>query len=75
MSNNLVKKFGKNLKKIREKQGLTQEELAFKVNLNRTYIGRIERGERNISLVTAEKIAQALHIKIHDLLRLGQKKL
>lgn len=69
MTNQLVKIFGKNLKKVRNEKGLSQEELAFIVNLDRTYIGRIERGERNISLSTAEKIANALNVSIDKLLR------
>ena len=66
MSNKIIKVFGKNLKKFRKKRNLTQEELAFKANLNRTYIGRIERGERNISLAVAERIANALQIDIKE---------
>ncbi|MFO7888807.1 MAG: helix-turn-helix transcriptional regulator [bacterium] len=69
MTNQLVKIFGKNLKKIRNEKGFSQEELAFIVNLDRTYIGRIERGERNISLSTAEKIANALEVNIDKLFK------
>jgi transcriptional regulator with XRE-family HTH domain len=64
MVDNINKLFGNQLKQIRRKKGLSQEELAFKVNLNRTYIGRIERGERNISLAVADRIAKALNVNI-----------
>ena len=66
MSNKINKIFGKNLRKFRKKKCLTQEVLAFKANLDRTYIGRIERGERNISLAVAERIANALQIDIKE---------
>lgn len=59
---------GKNVKKIREKKGLTQEKLAFEANLNRAYIGYIERGERNPSTDTLAKLAKALKVSLKDLL-------
>lgn len=59
--------FGERVRKIRKEQGLSQEELAFKANLHRTYIGMIERAEKNITLLNIEKIAIALHIPIKDL--------
>jgi len=56
--------FGKQLRFIRQSKGYSQEKLAGKVNLNRTYIGRIERGERNVTLAVAAKIAAALKTNI-----------
>ena len=53
-------RIGRNIKKIRVKLGMTQEELAFNAGLNRAYIGYIERGERNPSTETVFKIAKAL---------------
>jgi len=59
--------FGKKVRDIRMQKGLSQEQLAFKANLHRTYIGMIERAERNITLLNIEKIANALNISINDL--------
>jgi transcriptional regulator with XRE-family HTH domain len=59
--------FGKNVRKIRGKRILSQEELAFSSGLHRTYIGSVERGERNITLVNAQKIADALQVPLRDL--------
>ena len=57
--------FGKNVQKYRISQGLSQEELA---GVHRTYIGMIERAEKNITLCNIEKIAKALNIEIQKLL-------
>jgi len=59
---------GKNIRKYREKKGLTQEALAYEADLHRAYIGQIERGEKNIGVKNLEKIAKALHINIKNLL-------
>lgn len=60
--------FGKHLRKLRENADLTQEELADRAGLHFTYIGQIERGLRNPSLINLEKIAKALKIKGGELL-------
>ncbi len=60
--------FGKQVRKIRKEKGLSQEELAHKADLHRTYIGMIERAEKNITLINIEKIANALEIHIKELL-------
>ena len=62
-------KFGARVRKFRKKRGLTQEQLAFKANLHRTYIGMIERAEKNITLINIEKIAIALEIEISHLIK------
>ena len=62
------KKIGENIRQIREKKNITQENLALEAGLNRAYIGYIERGERNPSTETMVKIAQALKISPKDLL-------
>ena len=55
-------KFGKHLRKIREGKGLTQEGLADLAGMHFTYIGQIERGKRNPSLINLERVAKALKI-------------
>lgn len=61
------KKLGAVIRKIREEQQLSQEELASLVGVHRTYMGSIERGERNISLLNIRRIASALKIKPSEL--------
>jgi transcriptional regulator with XRE-family HTH domain len=56
------KQFGVRMRALRLKKGLSQEELALSCDLDRTYIGSVERGERNISLVNIHIIAAALGI-------------
>ena len=60
-------KFGNRVKSLRIKAGISQEELAFRAGLHRTYLGSIERGERNISLKNIARIAKALDIKLVEL--------
>ena len=54
--------FGEHIRKFRKSKGLSQEELALQSGLDRTYIGGVERGERNISLINICRIADALSI-------------
>jgi len=56
----LKKAFGKRLRGLRKAQGLSQESLALSCDLDRTYIGGIERGERNVSLINIHRLADAL---------------
>ena len=65
----ILVKFGEKVRNIRKEKGLSQEQLAFKAGLHRTYIGMIERAEKNITLINIEKIASALEIKISILLK------
>ena len=65
----ITKKFGKQLKKIRTKKGISQEQLAELSNLHRTYISFIECGKRNITISNIQKIAKALKVKISDLVK------
>ncbi|MDX2281969.1 MAG: helix-turn-helix transcriptional regulator [Saprospiraceae bacterium] len=60
-------KFGEKVRDLRKNQGLSQEELAFKADLHRTYIGMIERAEKNITLVNVGKIANALNVDMNEL--------
>ena len=59
--------FGKNVRKYRNQLNISQEELAYRAGLHRTYIGMIERAEKNITLINIEKIAKALYVKIENL--------
>ena len=67
-SENLLKKFAQNVKTLRLEKDWSQEELARRADLHRTYIGAIERNERNVSLLNVERIAKALGVKAKDLL-------
>lgn len=60
--------FAENLRKARGGQGVSQEKLAELANLHRTYVGSVERGERNISIDNMERLAYALRTTIKDLL-------
>lgn len=64
----LLNKFGDKVREERLKRGLSQEELAGKAGVHRTYIGMIERGEKNITLTNIKKVADALNLKIDQLL-------
>lgn len=61
-------KFGKKVREARKEKGFSQEELAYKANMHRTYIGMIERAEKNITLFNMEKIANALEVSLKTLL-------
>lgn len=63
----IKKKFGERLRQLRKKNGLSQETLALACDLDRTYIGGVERGERNISLINIYKIADALGVSAGEL--------
>ena len=64
----IFQEIGKNIKKLREEKGLTQEELAFLIDSARNYVGCIERGEKHPSIKTLYKIAIALDTKINKIL-------
>lgn len=61
--------FGRNLRLRREALGFSQEALAQKANLHRTYIGSVERGERNVSIDNMERLAAAVEATITELLQ------
>ena len=64
---NIRVRFGKALRHRRNKLGVSQEAFADMCELDRTYIGGIERGERNVALVNIEKLAKTLRISISEL--------
>ena len=68
MNEDVCVRFGEKLRDIRLDFGYSQEELSFKAGLHRTYISSVERGERNISIVNIQKLADALGLKMKDLM-------
>lgn len=66
---NICKRFGARIRALRVARGLSQEELAQNAGLHRTYVGGIERGERNVSLVNIEKLAIALDATLDSLMK------
>lgn len=65
----ILELFGQNVRKLRVERGLSQEQLADKAGLHRTYIGMIERAEKNITLLNMEKLSIALSSTISELLK------
>lgn len=63
-----LKQIGERIKHFRSEANLSQEKLAFTCDLDRTYIGSVERGERNISVLNLQKIAKALKVEPANLL-------
>jgi len=61
------KKFGLRIKELRYKLNMSQEDLAFKVGVDRSYMGFLERGQKNATLKNITKIADALHVSLSDL--------
>jgi transcriptional regulator with XRE-family HTH domain len=69
-SDPILRKFGKRVQELRLQKGITsQMALASKTGLDRTYIGGVERGERNVALVNIEKIAKTLGVSLEELFR------
>jgi transcriptional regulator with XRE-family HTH domain len=66
MKESILVKFGRKLKEERIKRNLSQEKLAARAQVHRTYIGMVERAEKNITLKNIEKIAKALGLKVKD---------
>ncbi len=66
---NILQRIGENVRELRKSKGLSQEELSYRANLHRTYIGMIERAEKNITVTNVEKIAKAFGVEIIDLLK------
>ena len=71
--NPIQQKFGERVRALRTAKGYAQEELAFKAGVHRTYLGGIERGERNPSLKNIAAIAKALGVALSELFLFGGK--
>ena len=69
MAKEQLARFGRNVRRARQRLGISQEELAHRAGPHRTYVGGVERGERNISLLNIVKLAHALDVNPSRLLR------
>ena len=67
MQDDPVINFGKRVRALRDLQAITQDELAHKAGLDRSYVGQIERGEKNITIRNIYKLAAALKVSVKDL--------
>lgn len=74
METDICKRFGMAIKTLREQKGISQEKLGEIANLHRTYIGMIERAERNITLKNIDKIAKALDVEISTIFEYIEQK-
>ena len=63
----IQQRFGQRVRELRKEKGFSQEALALACDLDRTYIGGVERGERNVSLLNIQKIADALGVSAREL--------
>lgn len=70
----LIRLFARNLYVMRQRAGFSQEALGEEAGLHRTYVGSVERGERNISLANVERLARALGVEPWQMLRGGEAK-
>lgn len=59
-------KIGQRIKKLRESENISQKDLAYSADLDRSYIASVESGQRNISIINIEKIAKALNVSLRE---------
>jgi transcriptional regulator with XRE-family HTH domain len=59
---------GKNIRKLRERKNISQEQFGTMVGVHRTYVGMVERGEKNVTIFSLRKFAEALNVKVKDLI-------
>ena len=64
-----LKRVGARIRKIRREKGFSQESLALAAGIDRSYIGGVERGERNIAIINIKRIAEALNTSVHELMK------
>ena len=67
MKHPINERFGKRIAALRRRQNISQEELAFRCDIHRTYIGALERGEKSPTIITVEKLARGLGIETFQL--------
>ena len=67
-TSDIKSRFGARLRAIRTKAGLSQEALGMDADLHRTFVSMVERGERNVTIATVEKLAKALKCRMADLM-------
>lgn len=72
-SKSLIRTLAENIRRLRHEQNLSQEELAGVCGLHRTYVGSVERGERNVTLSSLELLAKSLDVSVVDLLTTEEK--
>lgn len=72
MEKDAVVVFAKNIRNLRIERGYSQESLAHRADVDRTYIGSIERAERNLTLRSAEKISRAFGLELWEVLSLAE---
>ena len=65
----LQKKVGRNIRSYRQRRGLSQEACAEVLGVHRTYMGGLERGERNLTLRSLERIAEQMGVEVEELMR------
>lgn len=65
----LQKKVGRNIRSYRQKRGLSQEAFAEVLGIHRTYMGGLERGERNLTLRSLDRIAEQMGVEVEELMR------
>jgi len=70
----IEKRFGRRIRALREAKSISQEELAYRAGMHRTYLGGIERGERNPALKNISALAKALEVDISELFRFSSSK-
>lgn len=61
------REFGELVRRLRQEQGYSQEEFSFRVGLHQTYVSSVERGERNVTIQTADRIAKALDTTLAEM--------
>jgi transcriptional regulator with XRE-family HTH domain len=69
----IQQRFGDRIRELRRARNISQENLAFKTGMHRTYVGGIERGERNPTLKNIEKLARTLNISLAELFTFDSK--
>jgi len=68
VTSDIKTRFGARLRAVRTKAGLSQEALGMDADLHRTFVSMVERGERNVTIATVEKLAKALKCRMADLM-------